>query len=260
MKRSSHFVITFISALPILMSVHEAQAQSPKPTIELALSQGPKVSMIDKIRDEFEKSTGITLQPLNQEGMGGTNVVLAVDSGKAEVGISAFDRELALASIEKSGNKLKHKDKLRFALIGKETTHFVLHPGIPKKALSGEELGKILSGEIKNWKELGGPDVEIQIAFPARFTATQGMLVANFTGGKSLRPLKLFQTFEEISNFVAKTPGAIGIGSPPVMTDNVGKPKHPPMDRLTWFVTLGEPSPNAEKFLKFIQSRFKIAN
>ena len=224
--------------------------------ISLAIGAGQKGSIVGNIQEKFETETSIKIELLSKEGMGGTNVIIAVDTGRAEVGVAAFDRELTIESIEKSGNSLKNKNALQYAAVGIDTSHFILHPGIGKKSLSAEEIEKILSGDASNWKELGGPDAKIQFAYPAKFTATKPLLIKSFNNGRPLRTgVKFLSSFEEIIDFVATTPGAFGFGGNALMSSRVGQPTHPPLDRIIWFVTLGDPSPRAQKLLDMLKAQ-----
>ncbi|WP_456274552.1 substrate-binding domain-containing protein [Bacillus sp. AK031] len=55
-------------------------------------------------------------------------------------------------------------EEMNMTPIGKEAFVFFVHESNPVESLTIEELQKIYSGEIKNWREVGGKDKEI-IAF-----------------------------------------------------------------------------------------------
>lgn len=247
-------VLVSAALLASLSFVAVSRAQSSDSKIILAIGSGQKTSIYDRVHESFEKETGIKIELLSQEGMGGTNCIVAVDTGKADVGLAAMDPELAIKSLEEKGNRLKNKEHLKFVEVGSESTHFITHPALARKVISPEELTKILSGDVNNWKEIGGPDVKIEFAYPAKFTATQALVIRYLNKDRPLRPgIKFLNSMEAIVDYVAKTPGAIGMGGSVVLSPKVGQPKHPPLDRKIWWVTLGEPSTKARKLLGAVQ-------
>lgn len=59
-------------------------------------------------------------------------------------------------------NKLKNMDKeVVEVIVGYDALAVITHPSNPIKKLTREQLEGIFRGKIKNWKELGGPDLRI---------------------------------------------------------------------------------------------------
>lgn len=95
---------------------------------------------------------------------------IAVTGGGSGVGIAAAingTTDIAMASRDAKASELKSaKDagrELEEVVIGWDGIGVVTHKNNPVNALSMEAVGKIFSGEITNWKEVGGNDAPIVI-------------------------------------------------------------------------------------------------
>ncbi|MDX2301224.1 MAG: PstS family phosphate ABC transporter substrate-binding protein [Microscillaceae bacterium] len=93
---------------------------------------------------------------------------VTVTGGGSGVGIAALidgTTHIAMSSREiKIGEKLRLKDKnrtLREVTIAYDALALVVHPANPIKALKREDIEKIYTGKIDNWKDLGGKDQKI---------------------------------------------------------------------------------------------------
>lgn len=88
---------------------------------------------------------------VNVQGGGSTNGIALVKAGRVDIGASSR----ILTDDEERGLK-KYE-------IGKDAIAVVVNPKNQIDDLTTVQLKKIFSGEIKNWKALGGPDLPIQV-------------------------------------------------------------------------------------------------
>ena len=96
----------------------------------------------------FFKQSG---QRVLVQGGGSTHGIDLVKKGKVEIGASS--REL---SLEESKGLSK-------VPICKDILAVIVNSANPVRNISSENLKKVFSGEITNWKELGGSDLKIQV-------------------------------------------------------------------------------------------------
>lgn len=90
--------------------------------------------------------------------------LITVQGGNTDPGLSALAAgriELAgagrfLTPAEKAAGLVEH-------LLGWDALSVVVHAGNPLENLSREQLQGLLSGQIGNWKQLGGPDLPVQV-------------------------------------------------------------------------------------------------
>jgi phosphate transport system substrate-binding protein len=97
---------------------------------------------------EFRKKTGTIV---NVQGGGSTNGIVSVKNQTVDIGASSRN----LSESEKEGVKIIE--------IGLDALAVVVNPKNKISNLSTKQLGQIFSGQIKNWKELGGDDRAIQV-------------------------------------------------------------------------------------------------
>ncbi|MEO0181247.1 MAG: PstS family phosphate ABC transporter substrate-binding protein [candidate division WOR-3 bacterium] len=98
------------------------------------------------------------------------NAVISVQGGGSGVGIAAIiNKEVEIAN---SSREMKPDEIERARANGVEPLGFIfaidaiaiiVHPDNPINEISLENLGKLYRGDIKNWKEMGGPDAEVSL-------------------------------------------------------------------------------------------------
>lgn len=129
------------------------------------------LSVTDGIAQKIKGSD--TCLPLTQTEAenymnGHANARITVTGGGSGVGISALmegTTDIAMAS-----RKVKFDEKMKLQEAGKKVKEVVVaydalavivHPSNSVSNLTREQLEAIFTGKIKNWKEVGGPDLKI---------------------------------------------------------------------------------------------------
>ena len=126
-----------------------AQAESLK--IEGSTTVGP---IADAFAEYFKSSLGISDITVTKNGSG--NGAAAISDGRADIGImSRFmkDKEFA-ACVDKGVMPVAH-------VVAMDGVCVAVHPSNPVKALTIDQVRSIYKGEITNWRELGGPNLDI---------------------------------------------------------------------------------------------------
>ena len=115
-------------------------------TISGSTSVGP---LTEKLAMKYEERNDVKIE-VNQIGSsaGITNAI----SGVSQIGMSSRD----LKQEEKDSN-------LQELIIAYDGIVVVAHPSNPVKDLTMEQVKQIFTGEITNWKEVGGKDMEIVV-------------------------------------------------------------------------------------------------
>ena len=106
-------------------------------------------------------------------------------------------------------------EELQITPIGREAFVFFVEPDNPVTDLSADDVRKIYSGEITNWKELGGKDQKI-VAFQRPEDSGSQTMMKYFMGDVPLKAAKTYETvgsMEGVITHVAEyvnEKGAIG--------------------------------------------------
>ena len=150
-KKSLYFVcftllITVLAACSNEEDTADTQTGGSLVTISGSTSVGP---LAEKLAMKYEEENDVKIE-VNQIGSsaGITNAI----SGVSQIGMSSRDL------------KQEEKDSdLQELIIAYDGIVVVAHPSNPVKDLTMEQVKQIFTGEITNWKDVGGKDMEIVV-------------------------------------------------------------------------------------------------
>src|SRR3954469_9131152 len=119
-------------------------------TYTLAISGSTSVGpLAEKLADEYAEKNEIKIE-VNQ--IGSSAGITNATSGVSEIGMSSRDLKE-----EEKANGLKE------TIVAYDGIVVVTHPSNKVKDLTMEQIKQIFTGEVTNWKELGGDDMEIVV-------------------------------------------------------------------------------------------------
>lgn len=204
------------------------------------------------------------------------DVNISVRGGGSGVGIAALMS--GQVSIANASRSIKTKE-IKLArekginpyenIVANDGIAVVVNPDNPISGLTIDELAKIYTGQIDNWKELGGQSMPIVIISRDFSSGTfEVFKELAMKGGKVRDDALLLASNKAVSTTVADTPGAIGyVGfgylsddlkaikvngvMPTVQTVNDGSYK---LSRHLYMYTNGAPKGEVADFINFILS------
>ncbi len=185
-------------------SVAGTSASKASATEELSgtLSMNGSTSMekvIKAVNGAFmEKNKGVTVN-LNLTGSG-TGIQEATE-GKCDIG--------------NSSRKLKDEEaeKLDATVVGLDGIALVVNPTNKLEDITIEDLAKVYSGEITNWKDLGGDNKAIVVIGREDGSGTRDGFESIVMGDKEPKYAQELESTGSVINAVATTDGAIGYAS-----------------------------------------------
>lgn len=128
------------------------------------------------------------------------------------------DVAMAAQKLSSEEARILGNDGVPLALIGHrlgmDGVAVVVHRDNPVQALSVDEVGRIFSGEITNWEQVGGPSAPIKLFVLRDTLGTRRFFDSFFMSGKSMsasaREVEVHATLPEL---VSQDPWAIGFCS-----------------------------------------------
>lgn len=213
--------------------------------------------VIGALSEAYESDTGVTVT-YNATGSG--SGIQAVQEGRCDIGLSS--RSL------KDEEKAKGLEETTLALDG---IALVVNPENPVSDLDLETISKIYTGEISNWKDIGGNDSDIVLIGREAGSGTRdGFESITYTTDKCQYRQELTSTGDVIAT-VASNPNAIGYASLSAVKDSVKalkvagvapseetvKDGSYVVQRPFVLVTVKDKalSENAKKFMEFVTSK-----
>jgi phosphate transport system substrate-binding protein len=154
MKKSMKvlFSVLSIGCLGIFFLVPLAMGQN---MIQIKGSDS-EVNVVQKLAEEFmKKNPGVNIAVTG--GGSGTGIAALINKN---TDIANSSRELSSKEEETAKKAGVEPFRVVFATDGISA---ILHPENPVSKLTLEQLGKIFKGDIRNWKEVGGPDMTISL-------------------------------------------------------------------------------------------------
>lgn len=156
--------------------------------------------VIGALGEAFEKDNAGVTVTYNPTGSG--SGITAVAEGRCDIGLSS--------------RHLKEEEKsqgLTETILALDGIAVLVNPDNPVEDLTLEMVGKVYTGEITNWKDLGGEDMEIVLIGREAGSGTRdGFESITDTKDACLYRQELTSTGDVITT-VASNPGAIGYAS-----------------------------------------------
>lgn len=210
MKKSGFFIL--LSSLALLVTA------CGTPSVETDSSKGAAASSSSKTEKVQITAVGSTaLQPLVENiaeifQTDNPNYSIEIQGGGSGTGLS----QVAAGAVE-IGNSDVYAEEKEGVDASKIKDHLVAVVGFAPVAnkeigvndIKSADLVKIFTGEIKNWKELGGKDQEIVVVNRAGGSGTRAAFEKWALGGKKPIQAQEQDSSGTVRKIVAETPGAI---------------------------------------------------
>ena len=163
--------------------------------------------VIGALGEAFQNDTGISFT-YNPTGSG--SGIKAVQEGRCDIGLSSRD----LKDEEKAAG-------LTGTVLAYDGIAIIVHPENPVSDLSLETIARIYTGEITNWSEVGGNDVEIVLIGREAGSGTRDGFESITDTEDACKYRQELTSTGDVITTVAQNPGAIGYASVASVKDTV---------------------------------------
>ena len=197
-----------------------------------------------------EAQTGHRLEIIpNKSNFG----LLALFEHNADLAMISTTLERQVEIMSKSDPGLPFQ-RLKAFEIARTRAALVVHSGNPVRAARLQDIGKILTGEISNWKQLGGPDLPIRVVAVREGGGAVASVEAKLLGAGHISAPDAIrvQVGTQIVRVVEQEPGAIGITQLAIVKSSsaVEIITDEPIEQILSLVSLDDPSPGATAIIE----------
>ncbi|MGN0075978.1 MAG: phosphate ABC transporter substrate-binding protein, partial [Parafannyhessea sp.] len=210
--------------------------------------------------EKFEAKTG---NQVLVSGLGSSAGIEAVISGTADIASSSRDLTKEEASHELVSTVIAH-----------DGIAIIVNDSNPVKNVTLDQLRDIYAGKITNWKELGGPDLAIQLVNRDEASGTREAFRSIVMRGAEFdRSAAVLPGTGQVRDVVSRSKGAIGyisigfvksdfatttvrtltVNGVKATEDNVSNGKYP-ISRDLYFFTNGDPQGVSYQYIRFVLS------
>ncbi len=240
----------------------------------------PKSSLTEeRLSGKLTIAGSTTLLPINEECRRllmekNPELRISVSGGGSGHGIKAAgagEIDIGAASRDIKSKEMEVYPDLKLVVIGKDSLAIVVHPNNPVNELTMEEASKIFSGEINNWKEVGGEDAKIRVITREGGSGTREVFETyvmkrfgrEIAGAASVKPSngEVRATVSGDKNsigyvslgFVDPSLKALKIDGVEATVENVLSGDYP-ISRSLYLITKGEPEQLEKAFIDYMLS------
>ena len=164
--------------------------------------------VIGALGESFMEANSGTTFTYNPTGSG--SGIQAVSEGRCDIGLSSR----ALKDDEKASG-------LKETIVALDGIAIIVNPQNPVKDLSLEQIAKIYTGEITNWKDLGGADAEIVVIGREAGSGTRDGFESITSTKEACKYRQELTSTGDVITTVANNPNAIGYASLAALQDSV---------------------------------------
>ncbi|MCL2156851.1 MAG: phosphate ABC transporter substrate-binding protein [Methanobrevibacter sp.] len=150
------------------------------------------------------------------------DIRINVQGGGSGMGIRSTQQGIADIGMSSKELSDEEKENITVVEIGKEGIVIAVNNGNNVSDLSINQIRDIFNGKITNWKELGGPDLEIHVITREEGSGTRSAFESIVMANSKIKPDAIVQSStESVKQSVASDPGAIGFVSLAHMSNDV---------------------------------------
>ena len=248
------FVSAFALAASLACGAHAQTLEVGGSTVVIKDTLQPAVAAI-------KDATGVEVKPL---GMGSGRGMVALFEGKVAIAAVSESLDEATASARTTmaeiGSKAAVPSNLMYHEIGRDRISVFLHKDNSVGSLSRAQLKDIFAGKVRNWKEVGGPDLPVKVFLSSPGSGTRATFQKlALDGAEYSNDATDFRSSLASVVEVGKERGGVAVAGPSLLDDakspNLRIASTPAIERPIALVTIGKPNDSAQKVIDYLRKK-----
>lgn len=243
-------IIARISLFLLLVISTTTTARASDPPVIIHGSTTFASRLMETHRQEIESRSGQITSVLPNKSING---LLALIEGRADLAMISAPLESELILLRRRDPAASF-DQLTSFEVSRTSVAFVIHPDNPIKSIRLDDIRRILTGQLRNWRDIGGHDAIIKPVFVKEGGGVTLAVQAQLLAGQpiSANSAVRIETPRQVLKVVAQEPGALGItqqqlahasGLLRLETDGT-------IEQTLNLVSLGPPSPRSMRVIE----------
>jgi phosphate transport system substrate-binding protein len=206
-KSSGCAVLAAVVGIGCLTALNDRSASAE--TLSIQGSPGFAEEVMQPFQERIEALTG---DKLNLTANATGTALLALLKGETDLAMISGPLDSMVAQLRKSRPDLPVQ-LLREFRVAKSRIAYPVNAGNSVRSVSLAKVKQILSGQIGNWRELGGPDLPIRVVSLRNGGGAKRATRETLFGGERMTPRleTIVETEQEVVRTVAQDRGALGI-------------------------------------------------
>jgi phosphate transport system substrate-binding protein len=220
--------------------------------IRIGGGAGPVEGILKPIKEPLEKATGIKL---TINSYGAQIAFRLLDKGGLDAATAGLSFEEFMDEMEKEKIPITNPSSYHHTIIGSGKIYTIVNKNNPINHLTKEQVKNILTGKIKNWKEVGGVDSIIMVVLNKNNPGTNSAVLKIVLDSESFAKGALYVgSVGDLRNILATNTEAIAFGPHALADMTVKFIETPEISRPIILITKGRTSPKIQKLIDFINN------
>ena len=199
----------FLAVIAIAAASH-AQSQPPARGASVKLTGSTTVftNIFEKGREAISNEAGVQIEVVANGSRQGLSDLAA---GKSDIAMISAPLQEVLDRLPPSEKALLPPATLTVTSLGEANLVFIVHESNPVQRLTISQLSDLFTGIVTNWKQVGGPDLAVDIVSNQFSSGQRAVLEDQVTKGKAVvKTAKLVVNDPLIPGIVRQLRGGLG--------------------------------------------------
>jgi len=185
-----------------------AYPQGASPPVRISGSTTVFTNIYQGLKEAISRDSGETIEVISNGSRQGLSDLAA---GKSEIAMISAPLDELLPRLSEPERKAVDPKAVTVSTLAETRLVFIVHESNPVKSLTIAQLSDLFTGVVTNWKEVGGPDLPVEIVSNQFSSGQRAVLEEKVTGGKKVvATAKLVVNDPLIPGIVRQLRGGLG--------------------------------------------------